>query len=36
MKILHLDLIGGTSVDSTQVILQRSLVTEPVKTDNTI
>jgi hypothetical protein len=33
MKILHLDLIGGTSVDSTQLTLQRSLVTEPVKTD---
>ena len=33
MKIVHLNLIGGTSVDSTQETLRRSLVTEPVKTD---
>ena len=33
MKILHLNLIGGTSVDSTQETLRRSLVTESVKTD---
>ena len=33
MKILHLNLIGGTSVDSTQETLRRSLVTVSVKTD---
>lgn len=33
MKILHLNFIGGTSVDSTRETLRRSLVTEPVKTD---
>lgn len=33
MKIQHLTLIGGNSVDSTQTTLRRSLVTESVKTD---
>ena len=33
MKIRHLNLIHGASVDSTQETLRRSLVTEPTKTD---